>query len=639
MSTKSSSKVSREDVENPAQVAKIIRDSLIELYKKRSKFTDDEELKDASLWSTTHGLISLLSLALGFQKSFTKAEVTDVLQKATLQMLDFVDEFGYLPHGNIHLMQAFPPSDDEDIPPREVPRYSTEAAALILRTIILLKAAEENSFLNFGTTQKAQELQARLKAIALEALGKLLDSACENGGWGFSSDSPEGHLYETSVVSETFADYDWYVVGESDKRLKLVGSPVMQEWFGPLDERIREVRHKALRYVGDKYIGLSGTPEGRRNSMMTLGIQPILEETDFGRAEREELESKRQSLLNPPFYDGPANSFRALYYGYYALSVILLNDAEDLGFDKGDQARFEEAAERALYLSRIQFDLAQSYEVEPGRAWMDDAEQSTMRRKISMPGRPDINLKDPTLLPLAVRCNILYAWYYANGADQKIKSLVARFLKDRKKKNGLWDQTAFNLVITKRAVDALVDYKDYFDTYASPSVAEASATSADSVTTLDDLLKLQMQSYLQSDEGKKLIREAAPVPPAPQAQPVVAAKGDFDISQLVTFIQHVRGVLLGTKDDPDGSLSAIIGELEEFLLLLVIYSSMVQDLPSQGLSDKDSKTIKEIEPRMRKDLRDALHWILESHTEYKDKSNRRLYDLIDKVSEDMQKIS
>jgi hypothetical protein len=81
--------------------------------------------------------------------------------------------------------------------------------------------------------------------------------------------------------------------------------------------------------------------------------------------------------------------------------------------------------------------------------------------------------------------------------------LFALLLEDRHEENGLWDAANYSLLITERAIEAIVDYYDYLNEYekesAAPEVGAAKQSKIDAA--FREILKDEVQAYL-AESGK-----------------------------------------------------------------------------------------------------------------------------------------
>ena len=120
-----------------------------------------------------------------------------------------------------------------------------------------------------------------------------------------------------------------------------------------------------------------------------------------------------------------------------------------------------------------------------------------------------MKLKEPAIIPLALRANINYSYYISNRTDVIVDDLYNEVLNNRyedetkgKRINNLWDDSNYNLLITERSIEALVDYYDYlnkFEPLEKPKIKED--------TDIEKAIKNIVLEYLET-EVKTIIKSS-----------------------------------------------------------------------------------------------------------------------------------
>jgi hypothetical protein len=162
------------------------------------------------------------------------------------------------------------------------------------------------------------------------------------------------------------------------------------------------------------------------------------------------------------------------------------------------------AIEHGVYLSRITLDQARS-----DSSWFD-SKKSELRvgwhnHKQSGSLIAGDSIKEPGLVPLTVRCNVLYAYYVQGGSIKEIDGLFDLLCENRDDETGLWDNQGFDLMITERAVEALVDFADYLRKYESQTKVILPTAKADvpATTEIESLfqacVRTAVKEVLESD--------------------------------------------------------------------------------------------------------------------------------------------
>src|SRR6267142_230570 len=282
-----------------------------------------------------------------------------------------------------------------------------------------------------------------------DALTKICDAACEKGGWNFSNGCTEPHLYYSFAVSEALADFGDYVLGETPAIFEVQtekeaeDKDLRKDLGGDLIGRVIATRKKLLEYLREVYV-----PQLSEDEIEHVGL-PL-------------LPNEKRHLL--------------LYYTYFVLEMLVTCNLDTFHPEWEDE--LDEALEIGIYRTRIDLNRAMKDKTDvekPGdKPWFEDPDKSTLwiRDWFSFK-EPDLfppvskrTIGEPSLIPLSVRCNAQYAYWVADGTDAKMPWLFGLLLDDRNPKDGLWDER-YDLLITERAIEAIVDYFDYVTKYDS----------------------------------------------------------------------------------------------------------------------------------------------------------------------------
>jgi len=368
--------------------------------------------------------------------------------------------------------------------------YYTDSLSWVLSLTTQIRvAAYRKNILNPGPG-----FMDRVHNLMKDALEKICEAACPQGGWNFANGCSAPHLYYSFAVTEALADFGDYVLGETpqifgkNSKEAAEDSDLLKLLTGPLVERVNAKRKLTLEYLFNTYL-------------------PRLGETEIEPIEVPGATVPHKHLL--------------LYYSYFVIEMLVTCNLPEFHREWADE--IDDATENGIYLSRIDLHRAINDETtltEGGRTWFADPEQSTLSLKdwslFKEPGLIPVGklskLAEPGLIPLAVRCNAQYAYYVAKGKDSKMGKLFALLLGDRNDDNGLWDKASYSLLITERAIEAIVDYYDYLNQYEGGSgaseVAEANQSKIDAA--FREILKDEVQAYVA-----KLGNLPAPPNPAP----------------------------------------------------------------------------------------------------------------------------
>lgn len=353
----------------------------------------------------------------------------------------------------------------------------------------------------------------------------LCKSTCDSGGWGFTEGCSEPDLYFSSAVSEALGDLGDYILGESD--IAKADEELITELGGLEGELLTSVRSARENLAG----------------WIMRDYLPQLGET---------MIAPKSSGLTPKDYN-------TLYFTYFVITILSTTKAAELFFQ--DKAEIiSKRIEHSIYLSRIHLDKAidtgEDYWIDPDKSslvitWDNNPElEAAVKRTFSSAGKGKI--KEPSLVPLSLRCNILYTYYYAKGEDKKIDQLFSFILKNRNTGNGLWDDQDYVLQITERAVEAIVDYADYLQAFCSeikvtPINSEAKHDASHPADGMfHKAVKEALREILESPEGIQLITESLPTV-TPITQTATVKLSEMELAKLLISLLAQRRQTLQKK--------------------------------------------------------------------------------------------
>jgi len=400
-----------------------ILDKLVARYVADRERFIDADLPDTGLIYRCAGSVSLLLLVNGFEKLASNQSWQGIVRREFAEVCDCVHSMGFdaTPMVTSQMTEGL-------FSPKAAKRYHyLDSVSWVLSFSTLLRLTQRKKRIDLEPSQSE-----KISKMIKETIEILVDSACPQGGWGFSSGCSSPDLYFSYAVSEALADVGDYVFGETptiaDKDVQICAL-LGDELIG----RVGECRSQAVAWLKEKYVPL-------------LGKQEI------------------PSLTSPDKDD-----YVHLYNSFFVLDMLVVNNAHlDLQWDK-----IRKALEHGIYLSRIDMDRAYA-----DKKWWDSPKKSSLT--IEWLNHPDksaafaqrIELSEPSLVPLSLRCNTLYSYYVAMGEDQKIHELFRLVCDNRNESTGLWDSLSYSLLITERAIEAIVDYNDYLTEYTPVLAAQ-----------------------------------------------------------------------------------------------------------------------------------------------------------------------
>jgi hypothetical protein len=225
---------------------------------------------------------------------------------------------------------------------------------------------------------------------------------------------------------------------------------------------------------------------------------------------------------------------------------------------------------------------------------------------------------DPSVIAMALRANITYSYYVTETPDIAIERLFDEMCsdiysekyretlddfeladKDSECVINLWDRTNYSLSLTERAVEALVDFKDYLEKFynePTPAINQAEAPRTETKikcitepSALDKAVEAKIAEYLQSDAGKKLIEnELAKCKPLAAVSAAADSPSSIDIEAITKFIKLLNSQNR-TKPDPEGDeYDVLMGALET--LMSKVMQCSIYRIVREGIPRKDRDT-------------------------------------------------
>jgi len=445
-------------LENVATLANTVKDSIVNQYKKYGeKFLDIERCRIEGLISQSAGALTLLILANGFPQEIELGDAWEgVVFRETRKVFNYVKERGF----DATPFMAAEKTDRYGLG-KELPY--TDSLTWVLSLALHLRLAQQKK-----RVALSDDIEKQMGEIIRDTLKRICDGMHPEGGWGFTKDCSSPDLYFSYAVAESLADFGDYVLGETPEIAErdegLIALLLMDE-PGLLD-RIQSAREKTAAWLIKNYLSTMGEKL----------IVPTLKPDDF-------------------------NSFHALYYTYFVIDMLIVLGAGELFF-KERRKEILKAIEHGVYLSRITLDKARNDSI-----WFD-SKKSELRvgwhhhtQSASLIAGDSI--KEPGLVPLTVRCNVLYAYYIQGGSVKEIDGLFGLLCDNRDEATGLWDNQGYDLMITERAVEALVDFADYLRKYEGQAQVVVPTEKADVPMNIESLfqacVRTAVKEVLESD--------------------------------------------------------------------------------------------------------------------------------------------
>ena len=459
------------------------KNALYSQWKKEGCFVDKNNLSKSGVIPEGVGLTSILIMMVAFRDDevifpknvkdgVTLEDCSALVNNSMKKLCDWTKtEFNASPILNKKCSEMF-----------ECDRGYLETVTWCLSPAILAVYAEKHGALKLEPTVRESTLD--MMARAMEAFIKAQRS---DGTWGFTTDGRgKKSLYFTYVANATLCDFFNYIMDE----ISIVENTGV--------EKEPEIDTQTLEYL-DKRLGINTAEvmKGIRvklNKFLVEKCLPILPKlASCNAVSQEELDIVGAELHFPIRMEKEAKYYHNLYYTYYLLDMMIANSA-DWYFDdiikdteaaqalldsyspylleherKYYKTNFEDFFynfyEQALHSSRMNYLTASRtgnkfWDVSTSElnvSWVHEDEDISDLALRSL----DISkatVTDATILPMALRANVIYSYYLTKRPEITIERLFNDICKNAyidSEENedcvkDLWDSVYYNLMITER---------------------------------------------------------------------------------------------------------------------------------------------------------------------------------------------
>ena len=585
------------------------------------RFVDKNHMMSEGLIPQSIGVASslLLLVVFGDNKSIfpdnEKADINSKVSKMITTMLDMVEKEGY----------SITPYKKAEATKGLFGEYGyTDVMTWVSSSCILARYAQRKGVLNLP-----EDIRDRLLHIGADTLLKLLKGQREDGTWGFRADAgnpSSGSLYFTYAVNAALADFFNYALGEIDEVEKNNESELLgggrddmfinylndKGGFTDVVEAVNEARakvqdwliknclpllpklatcknltdeEKQILYIGKK----KNNSEGEYNYFNLYHTYYLIDMLIDGAADL-----RYESIINNE------EEFEALkkHYGVGGPKSEMKLPVDDLYYyfvdGNGENAKnfCREYVAQAIHSARTSYMNASrtryafwignsEFEIE----WEYGDDHEIMQQAASA----RVDIKEPALVPMALRVNVQYCYYVSGQPDKVVDDMFEKIMADRYVESGdsacvtnLWDNENYNILITERAIEALIDSYDYVCKYEKEEAHEAPAQSGgvieEYITNLiDKRIEIAMKNAITSESVEKIVKKCV--------EKEVGGKND-DIQSLINSAVEKR--LDGVSVGGGASISDIIAKLNE------IASFVKTDIPSANGEDDKEKTAYEM---------------------------------------------
>ncbi|MGZ5440743.1 MAG: hypothetical protein ACXW5U_01260 [Thermoanaerobaculia bacterium] len=332
----------------------------------------------------------------------------------------------------------------------------------------------------------------------------LINLRLDDGGWGWGRpiDLKASHIYFTWTAIQGLADYFDYVLGDSKDEIEIPPDEATRSELrardAALEDDAAKARDGAAQFLRDAYLGAALSSNGLTfadlETRVTAGAPPRVWLIDQG------------------------SNIPLLYFYSYLLEALILssydrNNPAVVGSRRGEMDRLYVEIKRRFAQVRPK---ASAGDLDPAKSTSQLHFSGEKQRGRGAGPVNSFQVNDPGLWPQILRTLVLYPYYVERPKlpDEDIigsAGAYALLLNDRRKDGDesahLWDRLEFNLAITTRALEGLIDVYDYVRLLAAKSREdETVASPLPLAEMLADALYPQIRIRLQSDG------EMAPAP-------------------------------------------------------------------------------------------------------------------------------
>ena len=516
-----------------------VKDTLIDTWKTSGAFIDKNNMKEEGVLAESIGLTGLLLLTIAFKDEPDVIahnnidDIKEIVENSLSKIWSSIQNNGYSVDPLIDIENSAKIFTKDN--------GYTDTITWILSICMLAHFAEKEGVIAFN-----KDTQSIIIEAAADTLKRLLESQHDNGTWGFQANKGSiSSLFFTYSAGSTIADIYDYIFGEifddADKHIDHEFAQILSERIGvknikkELDASRKKLAQWLLECCLPLLPKLSNCENMTDEELETLGIWK---------------QTMSDNYRNKNYYN--------LYYVYYLIDLMITSSADQqyleivkkstdfvslkkLYQEKQDFTQEEfryffrreennndlciNYIEQAIHSSRNHFlnalrtgnDFWDNTDSELQISWrhsdvdFDDDIKGVLKRA-------KVTITEPALVPMALRANINYTYYISKRADVTVDNLFRIVINERDSKGikdsvaGLWDSISYNLSITERSIEALVDYYDYLCEFGTPTFIDdevaVSKIEAEEKSEVEKAIEKVVKEYLLSEDAITIIKNA-----------------------------------------------------------------------------------------------------------------------------------
>lgn len=478
-------------------IASTVKDSLLDSWSEGGCFTDEDKMRNKGMMSEAIGLTSMLLIGVSFddEPSFwndsDKAKYSEIVANCVDYLYSEVSNKGFTAEPLVTAKASSMLFNKDS--------GYVDAITWVLSSMILTRYSQRK-----GIIEISQQTKEQMMELISKAFGMLLSSQRDDGTWGFMTD-PKSKItiYFTYSANATIADFFDYIVGE----IESVEVDSEKAGFQYRDEEVLDYLNSSLGY--DVEVRAS---EARRKTATWLVREciPLLSKlSECIYKEGQDYSDigiwEQRARINDEYYDDV--NFIQLYYVYYIVDMLTLTYSDDVFKEIiADPEKLKDLAskyatrmpkpeiryffkeippselyeqmykaiiEQSIQAARNNFMIASrtgnefwsSEQSELRVQW--DHEDEDVHYNIQGALNKARDITDPALVPMSLRANTCFCYYISNEKDFSLDRLYQMIIDSRAKEDdggcriNLWDDMSYNLQVTERCIEAIVDYHDY----------------------------------------------------------------------------------------------------------------------------------------------------------------------------------
>ena len=608
------------NLSNVLEVALSTKTALFEEWTRcGEKFVDKNHMMSEGLIPQSIGVASalLLLVVFGDNKNIfpdgEKADINVKVGKMINTMLDMVEKEGY----------SITPYKKAEVTKGLFGEYGyTDVMTWVSSSCILARYAQRK-----GVLSLQEDLRDRLLHIGADTLLKLLKGQREDGTWGFRADAgnpSRGSLYFTYAVNAALADFFNYALGEIDEVEKsndaeLLGGGRDDKFIDYLNDKggfedvveaVNQARIKVQNWLIKNCLPLLPRLATCKNltdeekEILSIGKKKNISEYEYNY-----FNLYHTYYLIDMLIDGAADiryesiidneeEFEALkkFYGVGGKKEDMKLPVDDLYYyfidENGKNAKnfCREYVAQAIHSARTSYMNASrtryafwignsEFEIE----WEYGDDHEIMQQVAGA----KVDIKEPALVPMALRVNVQYCYYVSGQPDKVVDDMFDKIMGDRYVESGdsacvtnLWDNENYNLLITERAIEAIIDSYDYVCKYekqeesvGTPAQAGGGLIEEYIANLVDKRIENALKNVLTAESVENTVNACV--------EKQLSSKSNVDVEALVNSAVEKRLASLtpASSSCDMGDIIAKLGEVATFVKT---------DIPSgKGESEKE----------------------------------------------------